>query len=146
MVHVAGTRNAHAVRRYLEEGWGRGDMAVVNPTCTPSVKVYLAGSSGPTRGTRKVKELIGFFRSIFPDVSLRVEQTVAEGDTVAARWTCSGTQKGAWTPGIPPSGKVVTWTGIYLYRLVNGRIAEERIEEDLLGLKTRLDLVSAKAA
>ena len=47
--------------------------------------------------------------------------------------------------GIPPIGKSTTWTGITFYRFKGGRVAEERCEEDTLGLMRQLAVIPARA-
>jgi len=133
--------NARVVRRYLEVAWGKGDLAAVDETCSPLVEMYSPGGSEPRRGIDQIKGLIAFVRGVFPDFCVRVDETIAEGSGVAARWSDSGTQKGEWQSGIPPTGRGVSWTGMSMYRLIEGRIVEERFEEDLLHLQLRLGLI-----
>jgi steroid delta-isomerase-like uncharacterized protein len=69
----------------------------------------------------------------FPDLKRPVEDLVAEGDKVVARWTSAGTHQGAFM-GIPASGKTVTTSGITVFRLENGKIVEEWSESDMVGM------------
>ena len=48
----------------------------------------------PTRGPQGVKEAAGGYRAGFPDLTLRIETQVAEGDWVCTRWTAVGTNSG----------------------------------------------------
>lgn len=70
----------------------------------------------------------------FPDLVRTVEDMVAEGDKVVARWTSTGTHTGPFM-GLPPTGKAVTTTGITIFRLNGaGRIVEEWSETDMVGM------------
>jgi steroid delta-isomerase-like uncharacterized protein len=69
----------------------------------------------------------------FPDLDRTVEDMVAEGDKVVARWTARGTHTGDFQ-GIPPSGNFATSSGITIFRIADGRIVEEWSESDSLGL------------
>ncbi len=69
----------------------------------------------------------------FPDLERRIEDLIADGDKVVARWTARGTQTGEFQ-GIPPSGKFATSSGITIFRISDGRIVEEWSESDTLGL------------
>jgi steroid delta-isomerase-like uncharacterized protein len=69
----------------------------------------------------------------FPDLDRKVDDLVAEGDRVVARWSATGTQTGPFM-GMPPSGKVATNSGITIFRISGGRIVEEWSESDMLGL------------
>lgn len=69
----------------------------------------------------------------FPDLDRKVDDIVAEGDRVVARWSAKGTQTGPFM-GMPPSGKVATSSGITIFRIAGGRIVEEWAESDMMGL------------
>lgn len=69
----------------------------------------------------------------FPDLQRPVEDLVAEGDKVVARWTSVGTHQGDFQ-GIPPTGKRVVTSGITIFRVADGKIVEEWSESDMIGL------------
>jgi len=73
----------------------------------------------------------------FPDYQTVIEDLFAEGDRVAARITMSGTHTGVFI-GIPPTGKLVSFTGIYIARITNGKIVEHWGEEDGVSLLAQL--------
>ncbi len=80
------------------------------------------------------------FRLAFPDSDLQIEEEIAEADKVVIRWIFSGTHQGSLL-GIPATGKKVRWTGITIYRIVDGKVLEERGEEDFLGFFRQIGLV-----
>ena len=59
----------------------------------------------------------------FPDLTISDYFTVAHGDIVATHWKARGTSKGNFLM-LPPSGKLVEYTGASMYRIENGKIAE----------------------
>jgi SnoaL-like polyketide cyclase len=59
------------------------------------------------------------------------------GDEVAVRWTWRGTQQGPFL-GIPLTGEAVVGSGIGLFRIANGRIVEDFVQEDTFGLLQQL--------
>lgn len=63
------------------------------------------------------------FRSTFPDIRVTVEDLVAEGDRVVARWSFRGTQRGK-VLGVAPTGRRVTVTGMIFYRISEDGISE----------------------
>jgi steroid delta-isomerase-like uncharacterized protein len=69
----------------------------------------------------------------FPDLKRPVEDIVAEGDKVVARWTSVGTHLGPWM-GMPPTGKQLATSGITIFRFSGGKIVEEWIESDVAGM------------
>jgi predicted ester cyclase len=62
---------------------------------------------------------------------------VAEGDLVATRFTAAGMQTGPFQ-GIPPTGRRVTYSGIDINRIADGRIVEAWVSYDALGLLEQL--------
>ena len=69
-----------------------------------------------------------------------VDIMVAEGDKVAARGTVSGTHTGGELFGVPASGKTLSWTGIDIARISDGKIVERWLCADILGLMQQLGL------
>lgn len=80
----------------------------------------------------------------FPDLDRTIHDLVAEGDRVVARWSATGTQTGEFM-GIPPSGTVAESSGITIFRIADGRIAEEWSESDMLGLMQQLGALPGAA-
>ena len=79
-------------------------------------------------------------KKAFPDLDRRIEDLVAEGDKVVARWTATGTNTGEFQ-GMPPTGRTATSSGITIFRIADGRIVEEWSESDMLGLLQQLGVI-----
>jgi steroid delta-isomerase-like uncharacterized protein len=92
------------------------------------------------QGTEQNRQFIGSLRAAFPDVHYTVEDQIAEGDKVVVRYRFRGTHLGAFQ-GMPPTGKQITYTGILIYRLVDGKIGEQWTEFDLLGFLRQLGVL-----
>src|SRR5215213_8595749 len=69
------------------------------------------------------KETFAEAREGFPDLSITVEEVMAEGDRVAARVTMRGTHRGEFQ-GIAPTGKRVEVKAIDMFRISGGKIVE----------------------
>ena len=76
----------------------------------------------------------------FPDYKTVIEDLIAEGDKVAVRIRMSGTHTGSFM-GIPPTGKKVEFTGMYIARIENGMIVEHWGEEDGVSLMRQLGAI-----
>lgn len=62
------------------------------------------------------------FLASFSDVHMRIDDLIAEDDTVVGRFSCSGTHSGAWL-GHPPTGRRFTDVAeVYIFRIADGRI------------------------
>ncbi|MGW5432361.1 ester cyclase [Streptomyces sp. NPDC004059] len=74
-------------------------------------------------GAQALKQVWTVLLRAFPDVHVKVEDVIAEGDKVVARNTVTGTHRGEYR-GMPPTGRSVTYGEIFVFRFEGGRIAE----------------------
>ena len=131
MLTVAETDNKLLVRKYIEEVINTGVVDEIEKYISNDYteifegKRYLLGIDGAREHIRGV-------RRTYLDLTLTIEQQVAEGEYVATCITARGTHQGEWL-GIKPTGKLVTYTGVNIDRVVNGRIAEHGGAANLLG-------------
>jgi predicted ester cyclase len=91
------------------------------------------GSAPDTEGLAQLRDAVHRIRDAFPDLRIELEQLVAEGDVVAARWTATGTHSGELV-GIAPTGRAVRWAGTDVYRLAGGRVVEWWRNDDFVWL------------
>ena len=130
--------NKTLVRRFIEEVLAGGDFAALAELTAPDCVEHTAAPGYPPGEGTIARHMI-LWRAAFPDLAITIEDLVAEGARVAARWTLRGTHRGAFL-GLPPTGRRVTVAGMELYRLAGGRIAERWAVVDTLGLLRQLGL------
>ncbi len=122
--------NKDVIRRLLADV-DRGDLDVVERYYAPS---YVDHTPSPVRGLAPGREgarrAFALFRQALPDTRHTIEDLIAEGDRVVARISARGTHTGEIF-GQPPTGRVVTLSGIVIYRILEGRIAERWAERGL---------------
>jgi predicted ester cyclase len=94
-----------------------------------------------TEQAEAAKQEAADFRRGFPDVVSTIEDLIAEGDKVVARWRARATHQGEYL-SIPPTDKEVDFTGISLYRIEADKIAESWTVEDELGLMRQIGAVA----
>jgi steroid delta-isomerase-like uncharacterized protein len=83
-------------------------------------------------------------RKALPDMRVKVNALVAEGDLVSVHWTASGTNTAAgW--GIPATGKSVSVNGMTLFRFEGGLMKEEWSVFNEYSIMKQLGLVPTKA-
>jgi steroid delta-isomerase-like uncharacterized protein len=75
----------------------------------------------------------------FPDMQVKLEDIVTEGDRVACRWTATATHKGEFM-GTPATNKQVTITGIHIDRITGAKIAETWNYTDMMGVMQQLGI------
>jgi steroid delta-isomerase-like uncharacterized protein len=78
----------------------------------------------------------------FPDSKFVVDDVIAEGDKVAVRHRLQGTHQ-AELPGIPATGRQVEISGIVIFRIENGMVAEAWLNADIMGMMQQLGVVPA---
>jgi predicted ester cyclase len=114
--------NTILVRRYLEEVVNTGNVSEIEKYLSPDYTEVFEGKRFPL-GINGAKEHIRGVRRTYPDLTVTVDQQIAEGEYVASCITARGTHSGVWL-GIKPTGKVITYTGVNVDRIVDGRIVE----------------------
>jgi steroid delta-isomerase-like uncharacterized protein len=75
----------------------------------------------------------------FPDFNHTIEDVIAQGDKVVLRLTNRGTHEGAFR-GIPPTGKEIEYTAIFIGQFVDGKVVETWVEANILGLNMQLGM------
>jgi predicted ester cyclase len=121
--------NKTLVRREQQELWNHtGDLDAAQ-------ELFAADQA------EAAKQEAADFRGGFPDVISTIEDLIVEGDKVVARWRSHATHQGEYM-GIPPTGNRVEFTGISVYRIEGGKIAQSWTVEDQFGLMTQIGAVA----
>jgi steroid delta-isomerase-like uncharacterized protein len=128
--------NKAIVRRFFEELLSTDNFAVADEILSPDFRFYFAGSPD-AMDLESYMEFLVARRAAFPDRRFIVEDMIGEGDKVSARFTMRGTHKGEFR-GIAPSGTELTMTGIDMIRISEGKLVEDRVEVDQLGMMQQL--------
>mgnify|MGYP006194871981 CR=1 FL=1 len=131
--------NKSVTRRVYEEGLNQGRFEV--PYSADFVGHGGARTFTHAEGMAEAKG----WRAAFPDLNMQVDKLLAERDLVAVRWTARGTNTGSGN-GIPVTGRAVEINGTTLFRMADGRIAEEWTCANSLGLMRQLGMLPTSAA
>ena len=139
--------NKAIAQRFIQV-WGQGDLGIIDELASPTFSVYYPSFPQVIKGSETFKALLGVLRSGFPDINIYIEDEIAEGDKVVISWSISGTHQGTLQggnlKGIPPTGKNVKWTGITIYKITDGKVIEEKGEEDTYGLMQQLGAIPSQ--
>ena len=133
--------NKAVVRRFFEELLSTDNFAVADEILSSGFHFYFAGSPDPMN-LEQYKEFLVARRAAFPDRRFVIEDMIAEEDKVSARFTMWGTHKGEFR-GLAPSGREVTMSGIDMIRLAEGKMVEDRVEVDQLGMMQQLGVIAS---
>jgi predicted ester cyclase len=99
-----------------------------------------AGVTLPESGPAAVKELIGAICAAFPDNHITIDDMIAAEDKVVLRWSSLGTHQGV-IQGVAPTNRKVAANGIAIYRFADGKVVEEWMNTDQLGILRQLGVV-----
>ena len=124
------------VRRFVEEGVGRGDLAVLQELAAPECVDHAARAHGGD-GLAAVAAVAVEWHAACPDFRLTVEDLVAEGEWVVVQATLRGTHRGDFF-GLPPTGRPLAVDGLARYRVAGGRIVECWAYLDVVALCAQL--------
>jgi predicted ester cyclase len=127
-----------ALKRLVEEGFGRGNVNVVDEVVDESLVEHQPGIEPPTG--EGVKRAIRFLHTAFPDFRVSVQHMVADGDLVWCHFTASGTHLGPFGHQ-PPTGKTMAIDVIDIVRVRDGRIVEHWGVPDRFSQLEQLGLV-----
>ena len=135
---MSSEENKKIVRRY-QEIYNENDLEALGEVLSKDLRTPKIMPGIPT-GMEGAKAAHRIMLAGFPDYQTRIDDLFAEGDKVAVRITMSGTHTGLFM-GIPPTGRQVSFTGIYIARIANGKIAEHWGEEDGVSLLQQLGVL-----
>ena len=131
--------NKSIVRRWVEEGWNKGNLAVIDEVYAPNFVQHEPPPQTVT-SSEALKQYVGAYLTAFPDLNLSIEELIAEGDKVVWRFTSSGHNNGPFM-GRPATGNSGSITGIVIFRLENRRIVEAWVNIDALGLLQQVGVI-----
>jgi predicted ester cyclase len=130
--------NKRVVRRFPEEVATQGNIDVIDEICAEDILDH--SPLGEKQGRDELKEQAKYLLSAFGDLSVTVEDIIAEGDTVAMRVTVRGTHEGEFM-GVEPTGKEFEFQNTVFARLKDGKVVERWIRPDLFGLMQQLGVI-----
>lgn len=116
---------------------GRRDFAAAAELLTPDFIINLAGVPQQMRGRDRWRKNTETFFGAFSDMEIETQDIFAAGDKVAVRVHFTGTHNGEFL-GQQPTGKRVDYQSYELYRIADGKIAEEWICSDMLTILTQI--------
>jgi predicted ester cyclase len=120
--------NKELVRESLQRIFNEHNPDLASEYFTLEAKWH-GGIVGTVEGLENVTEVLRSFIGAVPDLHATEQDIVAEGDTVVVRLVVEGTHQGNLL-GIPATGRRVRWDAVDIYRLSDGKIAEEWAADD----------------
>ena len=132
-----------AIIRRLVEAFNKHNVALLDEFMAPDF-VDARNTPFELRGLERYKEFEAMFIKGFPDYHETIEDIIAEGDKVWVHFKVTGTHKGEWNFfGITfaPTGKKITYTGVGIWRIVDGKVVERKSVRDMLDFLRQLGVI-----
>src|SRR3984893_11698524 len=110
--------NKSVARRLAGEVFGRGDLNAFDELFSKDYvnhNIPVPGIPGTKAG---FKQLVEATRNAFPDLTVNVQDLIAEGDLVVFHDYVTATSQGDFF-GVPPSGKPLKWTENHFLRVAD---------------------------
>ncbi len=128
--------NKAVVRQFIDQVANQGKVDRVHDFISPEW-IDHTGAAGQAPGIENSMRAAAMFRTAFPPWHTEIEDMIAEGDKVMFRGTSSGTHRAEFM-GVPPTGKLVSMSGVHIMRLANGKIIEHWAYSDMMGFMRQL--------
>ena len=130
--------NKAVVLRFVAEVWNNANPEAFDELVSQD---HIHHSSRQTPDREGLKDILSLGRTAFPDLRFTIDDLFGEGDRILVRSTVRGTHSRLTILDVPPSGKEVVWTGLSVFRLKDGQIAEGWYEWDTLNLLQQLGII-----
>ena len=138
-----------AIIRKVFEAYNKQNLALFDQLYAPDY----VNRNLQLRGLESFKQFMTRIYKGFPDWHETIEDITAEGDKVWVRFKVTGTHTGEYRGYLPlidkkitlaPTGKKITFTGVIIYRIVNGKVVESWAINDLLDFYKKLGVIEYK--
>lgn len=130
-------QNKAIVTQYMEGLNKGGDFEVLKELTAPEFVTYCPSRSNEPISRKEDIEGHIMFNKAFPDLSWNVQEMIPAGEKVIVSYIGRGTHKGEFE-GIPATGNQIEWSGTAIIRIENGKIVEEKEDNDGLNIMLQL--------
>jgi len=137
--------NKAVVRRWINAAYNKGDWKVLDEVIAPNCVRHEQASGVTGKGPDVERQVASLYRTAFPDMQLKIDEIIAEGNTVAVRWTVIGTNTGK-LGDLPPSGKKIVTPGLSVCRISRGKIVEHFVSWDTAAFNQQIAGSAAAAS
>ena len=133
-------RNKELVEDFHRRLWAERDVGVIEELIATDAVTHWGDSESSAPAA--IRADVERYFAAFTDVRTSIEELIGEDDKVVLRWSTTGTHTGRYGK-VPPTGRVVTMTGVDVYRFEGGRIVDVWSMWDALAAYQQLGLVDS---
>ncbi|NVO21540.1 MAG: ester cyclase [Bacteroidetes bacterium] len=114
--------NKTLIRQYVEQIENTGDVSSIHEFISEDYTEVYEGERYPIGIQGAIDHILGV-RRVFPDLTIKIENQISEGDWVVTIYSATGSFQNEWF-GMKPTGKLITFTGVNVDRIKVGKIIE----------------------
>lgn len=138
--------NKAMVRRYFEEVVDKSKLDIIDEIVTTDCVIHRPEVSEPIRGLEAFRQALEKILQVYSEFKTTIHDVIAEQDRVACRLSHRAVNRDEWTSRVGKHavrGKTVTWPAIAIFRIRDGKIAEEWVSRDELGMLIELGVLAS---
>ncbi|MBI3092149.1 MAG: ester cyclase [Candidatus Tectomicrobia bacterium] len=132
------------VRRFFAEAVDQHDVTILGDLFTADCIIHRPEASRPISGLEGIRRIVGAGAKLYSHVATTVHDLIAEGDRVACRLSHRATFSGEWRTRLgnqAVAGRTISWEAMAIFRLRDGKIAEQWVCRDELGMLLQLGVL-----
>ena len=136
--------NKAIVRRYFQEVLDKCALDILDEIVTTDCIIHRPEAPEPIRGLEAFKHTLERILQVYTEFTTTIHDLIAEENRVACRLSHRAVNRGEWTSRLGThavAGKTVTWPAIAIFRFHDGKIAEEWVSRDELGMLIELGVL-----
>src|SRR4029453_11627523 len=133
------------VRRYFEEALDKRNLDILDEIVATDCVIHRPEASEPIRGLEAFKHALERILQVYSEFTTTIHDLIAEEDRVACRLSHQAVNRGEWTSRVGTHAvakKTVSWPAIAIFRFHDGKIAEEWVSRDELGMLIELGVLA----
>ncbi|MDB4583410.1 ester cyclase [Draconibacterium sp.] len=130
-------KNKELINVFTEDFWNKHNMGAYEKYFTTDFVAHYADGD---YNFEQYKGICQAYFTAFPDLHITTNDLLAEGDKVTKVWTANCTHNGELM-GIPATGKQIEVKGIEVLRIADGKIAENWVSMDNLGMMQQIGVI-----
>lgn len=134
------------VRRYFKEVLDKRNLDILCEIVATDCIIHRPETSEPIRGLNAFKQALENILGVYSEFMTTIHDLIAEEDRVACRLSHRAVNRSEWTSRLgrhAVAGKTVSWPAIAIFRFCGGRIVEEWVSRDELGMLIELGVAKS---
>ena len=117
--------------------WNSGDTDIVDALYAEGCIRHNA-DVGDSEEPEGIKEFVNWIYTAYPDFKVTFDSPFKFKDRIVTHWAATGTNDGPLNENMPATGKKVSFTGVGISMIENGKITEEWVYYNQLAVYTQM--------